>query len=294
MSALPPAEMAVFLAVIGFYCAAAAVGVVQLFKPGRKWKRLLPPLVFVAVVLEVVLLVIRAVALRAVPLAGLFESMLVLTAVFALIYLFFSVVLEQVWFGSIMSWLLLGLVLMAAVVAEPVSRPSSLAATPLAVAHGVTMVVAAAAIAFAAGTALLRLLSARKLKQGKILQVLGRAPNIERLTRVSSAAVTASFVLLSIGLASGLGLASMLQAPLAAWLADVKVAGIIAAWVLLGAILILKRVPVQGAAITTAMTTAAFILVLFAVVGATILKATRHDFSGAGRHAPTPPAEARQ
>ena len=83
---LPVSEMVIFIFVIVVYLTAAIVGVLQLLAGGEKYKRFLWPLVLVAVTLEVVLLVFRAVAIKAVPLTGLFESMVVLTIVFGLIF----------------------------------------------------------------------------------------------------------------------------------------------------------------------------------------------------------------
>lgn len=279
MAGLPGREIALFVSVVVIYLAAGIVGVIQLLPRGEKYRRFLLPLVCLAVVLEAVMLIFRAVTLRAVPLTGLFESMIVLTIVFALIYLFFSIAVQQVWFGSIMTWVILVMVLMAGIVAAPASEPYALAATPWAVAHGIAMVLGGASIAFATSTAVLYLLGRRKLKRKKVMQVLGRVPNIEKLEHMNLLAVRIAFVLITIGLASGLGLASMLRTGLAAWLTDPKVICSIAAWGLLGSIIVLNRVLLLKANVRAGMTVAAFLLVLFAILGVTVLGVTKHDFS---------------
>jgi len=279
MAGLPGRETALFVSVVVIYTAAGIVGVVQLLSRGEKYRRFLSPLVCLAVVLEAVLLIFRAVTLRALPLTGLFESMIVLTIVFALIYLFFSIAVQQVWFGSIMTWVILAMVLMAGVVAAPASRPSALASRPWAVAHGVAMVLAGASTAFATSTAVLYLLGRRKLKRKEVMQVLGRVPNIEKLEQMNLFAVRVAFVLITMGLASGLGLTSMLQTGLFAWLADPKVVSTIAAWGLLGSILVLNRLLLLKANMRAGMTVAAFLLVLFAILGVAVLHVTKHDFS---------------
>ena len=119
------------------------------------------------------------------------------------------------------------------------------------------------------------------------MQVLGRVPNIETLERLNLLGARAAFVLITIGLVSGLGLASMLRTGLSAWLADPKVICSIAAWAVLGAILVLNRMLVLKAKTRAGMTVAAFALVLFAILGVTILGATRHNFS---RSQPSPAA----
>ena len=90
------------------------------------------------------------------------------------------------------------------------------------------------------------------------------------------------FVLITIGLASGLGLASLLGAGVVEWLSDGKVICMIAVWVLLALILALSRVYVLRGKGRAYMTVAAFVLVLFAFSGVSILGTTRHDFSREG------------
>jgi ABC-type uncharacterized transport system permease subunit len=285
MAGLPTREIALFGSVVLIYFAAGAVGMLQLLPGGEKYKRFLSPLVCLAVALEAVMLIFRAVALKAIPLTGLFESMIVLTIVFGLVYLFLSITLQQVWFGSIMAWVILAMILMAGAVATPVSEPHSLAATPWAIAHGIAMVLGGASIAFATSSAVLYLLGRDKLKRKEVLQVLGRVPNIQKLEHMNLLGVRVAFVLITVGLVSGLGLASMLRTGLAAWLADPKVICSMAAWAVLGAILVLNRMLMLKAKARAGMTVAAFVLVLFAIVVVTVLGATIHNFSRSQRSA---------
>jgi ABC-type uncharacterized transport system permease subunit len=223
-------EIIVFLSAVFIHLVAAIVGILQLLAGGRKYKRFLSPLVSVAVALEIVILIFRAVALKAIPLTGLFESMIVLTIVFGLIYLFFSIAIEQVWFGSIMAWVILTMIVMAGIVAKPAAEPDAIAATPWAIAHGIAMILGGASITFATASAFLSLLGSRKLKRKEVMQVLGKVPNIEKLERMNLLGVRVGFVLLTIGLIGGLGLASKPGTEIVAWLTDVKVICTIAAW----------------------------------------------------------------
>ncbi len=93
MLELPIEEIIVFAFAVTVYLAAAIIGILQLLTGGEKYRRFLSPLVVLAVVLEVVILILRAVEIKAVPLTGLFESMIALTVVFGLVYLFFSIVI---------------------------------------------------------------------------------------------------------------------------------------------------------------------------------------------------------
>ncbi len=278
MLELPVSEMIIFIFVIVVYLAAAIVGVLQLLAGGERYKRFLWPLVLVAVALEVVLLVFRAVAIKAVPLTGLFESMVVLTIVFGLIFLFLNSAIQQVWFGSVMVWVILGMFLMAGTVARPASEAHAVAATPWAIAHGVTMILGGASIMFATASAFLYLLGNHRLKLKKVMQVLGRVPNIEKLEQMTLFGMRAGFILITIGLISGLGLIWLLKTGILEWLTDGKVICIIAAWGLLGIILILDRMLLLNGKVRAYMTITIFVLILLAIF-VSVLGATQHDFS---------------
>lgn len=261
------------------FLAAALVGVLQLLAGSEKYRRFLRPLILLAVVLEVVLLIFRAVAIKAVPLTGLFESMIVLTVVFGLVYLLLSTAIRQVWFGSIMAWIIFAMVLMAGIVAKPVSEAHEAAATSWAIGHGITMILGGASIMFATASAFLYLLGRGRLKRKEIIQVLGRVPNIEKLEQMTLLGIKAGFVLITIGLISGLGLVWLLGTDIFEWLTDVKVVCIIAAWGLLGVMLLPARMLLLKGKTRAYMTIAVFVLLLFAILGVTVLGVTQHNFS---------------
>ncbi len=281
MLSLPIPEIIIFAFVIALFLAAAILGVLQLPAGGEKYKRFLSPLVSLAVTLEAVMLIFRAVAIKAVPLTGLFESMIVLTIVFGLIYLFVSIAIGAVWFGSVMVWVIFGLIILAAIVAEPASEAHEAAATPWAIAHGIAMILSGAAAMLATASAVLYLLGIRKLKQKKVLQVIGRVPNIEKLERMNLFGLKACFVLMTFGLAGGVGLAATstsLNMTAVDWLTDPKIVLIALAWLLLGSILALWRTVKLREKTIAYVTLVAFALILFAVVGTSVFCGTEHDF----------------
>ncbi|MHC4159275.1 MAG: cytochrome c biogenesis protein CcsA [Planctomycetota bacterium] len=283
MFELPRPEMIVFAFVILIYLAAAIVGVLQLLAGGEKYKRFLLPLVCFAITLEAVMLIFRAITIKAIPLTGLFESMIVLTVVFGMVYLFFSIAIQQVWFGSVMVWVIFVMILMAGTIAKPASEPHAVAATPWAIAHGIAMILGGASIMFATANAILYLLGVRKLKQKEVMQVLGKVPNIEKLERMNLFGIRGGFVFIAIGLISGLGLAwlrlAILGTSIVEWLTDGKVVCTIAAWVLLAVILVLNHLFLLKGKTRAYMTMAVFLLILFAILGVTLLGATQHNFS---------------
>lgn len=283
MLELPVKEMVIFISVVLLYLVAAIIGLVQLSGNSDKYRRLLLPVVSLAVCLEAVLLIFRAVEIRAVPLTGLFESMIFLTIVFGLVFLFFSIAIRQVWFGSVMVWIILIMILMAGVVAKPASESYPIAATPWAIAHGIAMVLSGALIVFATANAFLYLLGARRLKQKKVVKVLGRVPNLERLKELNVFALRACFVLMTFGLASGLGLAVVKSAAIHMsildWLTDSKIILIIVSWILLAIVLILRHMALIKDKTMIYITMVLFFLILFAILGTALFCSTRHNFS---------------
>jgi len=279
---LPGKEIAVFGSAAAAYLAAAVVGLLQVLGRHRRYERLLPPLVALATVLEAVLLILRAVAIKAVPLTGTFESLIVLTIVFALVYLFFSIAIHRVWFGSVMVWVIFALVVLAAAVAEPASAAHQVASTPWAVAHGLTMILGGAAAMLASASAALYLFARRKLKRKDLLTVLGKVPNIEKLERLNMLGLKSCFLMLTLGLTSGMCLAatsSSLGMSWWDWLTDPKIVVIGAAWLLLGAILLLWHLTSLREKTIAYATIITFALILFAVVGTSVFCASRHDFA---------------
>lgn len=280
---LPLNEMIIFTLVFVLSLAAAIVGVLQLLPRGEKSRRFLLPLVSLAVVLEAIMLVFRAITIKAVPLTGLFESMIVLTIVFGLMYLFFSLAIQRVWFSSVMVWVMLMLVALTGIVAEPASQAHAAASTPWAIAHAIAMILAGAAAMLATASAVLYLFARRKLKRKDLLQVLGKVPNIEKLEQLNLFGLKACFVLMTFGLAGGIGLAAIstsLNRSALDWLTDAKIVLISVVWLLLAAILVLwKAVKLKERTIAY-VTIVAFALILFAVVGTSIFCGTGHNFSG--------------
>ena len=280
MLKLPLPEMLIFCFVVVIYIAAAIVGILQLLATGRQYKRYLSPLVSLGVTLEAVILIFRAVSLKAFPLTGLFESMVVLSIVFGLVYLVFSLAVQQVWFGSVMVWIILALVLIAGIVAEPASEPMAIAATPWAVVHGIAMVLGGVSITFAAASSFLYLLGRYRLKSKKVAKVIGKIPNIEKLELMSLFGIRAGFVLTTIGILGGLGLVWISGKSISTWLLDPKVVSILTAWFLLGNILLLNRFLALKGKARAYLTIVVFVFVAFAILGVTILGTTQHNFAG--------------
>lgn len=282
MLGLPLLEFLMFIFVVVVYMVASIIGVFQLRANGEKYRLLLRLLVCLALVFEVVMLLFRGLAINAFPLTGLFESIIVLTIVFGIMYLSLSVTIRQVWFGSVMVWLILLIILIAGSVAAPASQPRAIAATPWAIAHGIAMVLGGASLAFAATNAFLYLLNRGKLKKKKISHILGKIPNMEKLESMNLRALEACFLFVTFGIVSGIGMAvinvTSLGTSFADWMIDSKIILIAIVWLLLGLTVILRRmITLKGKAMAY-LTITAFVLILFALTGTVVFCETKHDF----------------
>jgi ABC-type uncharacterized transport system permease subunit len=214
-----------------------------------------------------------------VPLTSTYEACVFLAVVLGLLYLLIGPMIDRVWFGSVMVWISAGLVVTAVAVARPAARAEAVASTPWAVAHATFMVLAAAAVMFAAANSTLYLLGSHRLKRKKVMQVLGRIPNMETLGDMNRVGLLAGFILLTVGLITGLGLISTLGMEMASWAADGKVICVLAVWGLLGAVLVLDRFSMLKEKGRACVTLLAFVLVLFAILGVAVTGVTQHEFS---------------
>ena len=278
MLKLPLPELIIFFIVAVIYIITAAIGLIQLFSGGKKYQHLMLPFVSLAVSLEALILIFRAVSIKALPLTGLFESLIVLTLIFSLLYLFLNIFIQQVWFSSLTVWIILVLYLIAGIFAQPAAEPLKIARTPWALLHGISMILGGVSIILAALSSFLYLIGRKRLKSKEVMKVIGRVPNIEKLEHMSLFGVQAGFVFITIGIIGGLGLVAASGRDFTAWLMDLKVIFILAAWILSGTILILNHLFKLKGNIKVFLTLVLFVFVVFAIIGVTLLSTTQHNF----------------
>ena len=80
-------EKSIFFVVALLYIITTSIGFIQLFSKRKKYNHLILPILSLAITLEAVLMIFRAISIKGLPLTGLFESLIVLTIVFGLLYL---------------------------------------------------------------------------------------------------------------------------------------------------------------------------------------------------------------
>lgn len=284
MLELSLAEKCVFAAALLTYLLSTIAAVRQLSKKGNRSRRMLHTMVAIGLLFELSILVIRAISIKAIPMTGLFESMVVITLIFGLTFLFLSSVIRQVWFSSVMVWIISAMAVLSATVATPASKPIAIAQTPWAILHGSLMLFSVVSLAIACAGAMLFLLSRRSLKQKRIMRLLGKMPNIEKLERINLLALKTSFIFMTCGLISGFVVAAVQSDSLGIevyqWFFDAKIVLMSVSWMLVGSIFILRSVFAMKSRAVAQITIIAFLLILFAVVGTAVFCGTAHDFSG--------------
>jgi len=279
--ALP--EMILFIGVGVIYLTASIMGLLLIRTRGERYKTILTQLISIAVVLETVILIFRAVEIKMIPLTGSFESMMVLAIVFGLTYFFFAMFIQQPWFSAVMAWVLLLMVVITALVARPAAKPDDAIITPWAIAHGLAMILGEVTILLSTVSALIYLLANHRLKQKKIINVIGIVPNLERLRQINHYGILISFVLVTLGMISGMGMgylrSSALEIRFIEWFYDPKFIAMSVAWMIIFLVMISRHYSLFHQKTRAYLTLTAFCLILFAMVGVLTVSSTKHDFT---------------
>lgn len=282
MLELPFFEKNLFWGIVLISAVSSILAYIQIVKDASAFKRLLVGLTSVQITLGVLLLIRRAVSIQAFPLAGIFESMLILMVFIGITFLFLSAFLRQVWFLSVMAWVLFVITILAAVVARPASVLQEAARTPWVWVHALSMAMSGAMIVFAAAMSALFLWSRQRLKSRRFLALFGKMPTIEKLEELTLLGLCLSCAALTCGLVSGVGLVAVKSAGLGMtwvdWLTDSKIVLIAVAWVVLVGTLVLRRMLAFSGKVVAQTTLVICFLILFAFVGSTIFCKSGHDF----------------
>jgi len=283
MFELLPVEKCLFLGILMLSVISSVLAHVQIVRAETRFRRLLTAFVSLQITLGAVLLILRAVAIKAFPVTGVFESMLVLMVFIGITFLFLSAFMHQIWLLSIMAWVLLVINILAAFVAKPASVLVEAARTPWVIVHAISMLLAAAMIVFASAMGVLFLWSRKRLKSSRFTTLFGKMPTIERLEQLNLLGLHLSFVMMTFGLVSGIGLIAVKSIGLGItpfdWLTDSKIVLIAVAWVALLCALVLKYLlRLSGKAIAQVSLFICF-LILFAFIGSKMFCKSDHDFS---------------
>ncbi|MHC4468548.1 MAG: hypothetical protein ACYSUZ_04140, partial [Planctomycetota bacterium] len=97
MLELMPLEKHLFWGILILSLVSSGFGCVQIVKNDVRYRRLLLAFASLQITLGAVLLIFRAVEIKAFPITGVFESMLVLMVFIGITFLFLSAFVQQVW-----------------------------------------------------------------------------------------------------------------------------------------------------------------------------------------------------
>ncbi|AQT67736.1 cytochrome c-type biogenesis protein CcsB [Anaerohalosphaera lusitana] len=275
-------ENAFLFAGAAFYLAAAVLGMVRLYKEVNMPAGLLAVLIAFGSVMLAGVLFARGFEKGQVPLVDTFEFVLALTVVFSLAEFFTPHNLRKGWFEAVLSLLLFALTVTGFSLAGPVGTLDPAVKTPWVLVHGISMLVAAAAIFFSAAMAYLLLVGRSKLKSKNPLHVIGKMPSIEKLAKLNMLGLRLCTAAMTFGIVSGIGMAlsqaEAIDMTAGDWLVDGKIILIMLVWVLLIIILLMNVFAGISSRAIAYVTIGAFLLALLAIVGVAVLGGGAHDF----------------
>jgi len=279
---LLPLERHLFLGILVLSAVSSLLGYIQIARENVRFSRMLIAFAAATTADSAVRLVSRAVTIQTFPITGVFESMLILIVFIGITFLFLSAFIQQVWFVSVMAWVLFLLTALSAVVARPAGVLQEAARTPWAIAHALSMSLSGAMIVFAGAMSVLFLWGRNRLRNKDFLKLFGRMPTIETLEKLNILGLKLSFATLTFGLVSGIGLVAVkttgLGMTLGDWLTDSKIVLIGAAWVILLCTLVMRRLFAFSGKAVAHTTLFICFLVLFAFIGSQIFCKSDHDF----------------
>lgn len=189
-------------------------------------------------------------------------SMLLVAWILAIFYLYGSIHHSRLAWGVFVLPVVLGLVVLARVFAEPGPAPEGAWLLDWGIVHGVLLVLAAVGVSVAFLASVMYLVQAHRLK-AKVLPGQGlRLLSLERLEQMNRRAINLAFPLLTAGLLVGLMLMARSIDQVAGW-TDPRVLGTLVLWLVFAILLYLRYgLHLRGRRVAL-WTIAAFALLLF-------------------------------
>ncbi len=214
-----------------------------------------------------------------VPLSTLYEALLVLIWALALIYVVLDLEYRELALGAFLLPMIVTLVAAAAVLGEERTRelPDGMGRF-WAMVHAALLTVGAFCVGVSFVAGLMYLVQVRRLKAKRLPGSGWKLPSLETLERVNRRGLVLGFPALTVGLLIGLVLVAAVKPGTSTWAAllDPKVISAIFTWVVLGAVVLLQREPRLRGRRVAYMTTIAFVLLMFTMVGVEVFLDTWH------------------
>lgn len=245
-------------------------------RPSMRWPGHLAALGALAAL--VVLLIGRARAAEQLPVATVFDSLVLLATTLLVLLFGLSISMRGPALGLFLFPLSLVVLILAALLPSGALslRPEVPYAATL-VHVGLTLA-GVAALALAALCSLMYLVQQRRLRRASVGPLSRQIPNLERLERMNRRAVGVGFPLLTIGLALGLVLVWRRGEQLGLSAADPKVISSLLVWALLALLVGLGLKPRFRGGPVALLTILAFVLMVLVIVATRLLWTTAHEF----------------
>jgi ABC-type transport system involved in cytochrome c biogenesis permease subunit len=177
----------------------------RLLWPGRTWRWLAAGFAAAGIAAHSLYLANRAAQTGQLPIATQFESLLTVSWLIGMVYLYLSFRDRRLAAGLFILPVSLGLIVFAAALSDRGIRPVSAENEILSASHGILLLVGTAVALFAFVVAAMYLVKFHQLKVGTIFGRI-RLPSLERLDRLNTAAVYIAYPLLTIGMLLGLSM----------------------------------------------------------------------------------------
>ncbi len=214
-----------------------------------------------------------------VPLSTLYEALLVLIWALALVYVVLDIEYPEQALGAFLLPMIVVLVAAAALLGEEQTRelPEGMGRF-WAMTHAALLTVGAFCVGVSFIAGLMYLVQVRRLKAKKLPRSGWKLPSLETLERVNRRGLVLGFPMLTVGLLIGLVLATAVKPGASMWgsLLDPKVVSAILTWFVLGAAVLLQREPRLRGRRVAYLTTIAFVLLMFTMVGVEMFLDTWH------------------
>jgi ABC-type uncharacterized transport system permease subunit len=282
MFQLPPLEKYIFLGIFICSLLSAFLGFLQIRMEKVRLRSFLIAFTSLTISLAAILLIFRASHIGALPITNIFESMIFLLIFIGVTFLFLSSFMQQVWFSSVMTWVLFAIVLLAVMVVKPASTFRANAQTPWVILHALSMALSGATIVFSTAMSSLLLVSYNLLKHKQMSKLFGRMPNIERLEMLNLVGLRSTFIVMTFGLVSGIGMAVVKSVgadiSFMDWLVDSMIVMTAGSWLMLMIVLVLRCILGLSGKMLARLTLVVCFLIVFAFVGTRVFCKSSHNF----------------
>lgn len=264
-----------FASGISVTCFAASYGLGLLFElarlywSGKTMRWLATTAALAGLLAQTLFLAAIAVNEGRLPIATRFESLIALSWLVTLVYLYLLLRDRRLGAGLFVLPISLGLVLYAAFVADRPTEAREDVGALIGAAHGMLLLAGTVMVTVALAAALMYLVKIRQLRAG--LSDRLRLPSLERLERLNAVAVMVAWPLLTIGLGLGLAMRQLSYS-------DPKVLTTFIAWILFTYLAHQRTQPANRGRRIAVLTVVACAVVLFSVLGDPIF-GTSHQSS---------------